>query len=151
VPPQIGLQIDGPAAQMDESTESTAEPGEADPAPLTRPAPAPTASPAPDYFSPLLSQVPFWLVDPPEPALLQTRRKGGRAVLTLGAGKSRRARRDLRVVHHGGPWKLVDPTCLTAAEPIIRDYYQVEAEDGRAYLVFWDRVADTWFLQGIFD
>ena len=55
------------------------------------------------------------------------------------------------VLRRGGPWKLVDPTCLTSGEPLTRDYYQVEAEDGRAYLIFWDRVSDSWFLQGIFD
>jgi hypothetical protein len=57
----------------------------------------------------------------------------------------------VRILRRGGPWKLVDPTCLVAGEPLIRDYYQLETEDGRAYLIFWDRVADTWFLQGIFD
>lgn len=96
-------------------------------------------------LSPFLPSPPFWLVDPPQPApLLPSRRKGGRSILKLG-------RQEVRVVRHGGPWKLVDPTRLTAAEPLHRDYYQVEAEDGRAYLVFWDRVSDSWFLQGIYD
>ncbi|MBI3971050.1 MAG: hypothetical protein HY332_07145 [Chloroflexi bacterium] len=60
-------------------------------------------------------------------------------------------KKGLRIVKFGGPWRLVDPTHLTTGEPLRRDYYHVETEDGRAYLVFWDRVADTWFLQGVFD
>jgi hypothetical protein len=46
---------------------------------------------------------------------------------------------------------MVDPTHLTSGAPLTRDYYQVEAEDGRVYLLFRDRTSDSWFLQGIFD
>lgn len=137
--PQITLQFDTPS--------HPATP----PQPIRRRQPVPKSSDPPlpgaepGVGGALLPSPPFWLVDPPEPApLLPARRRGGRSILKLG-------RREVRVVRHGGPWKLVDPTCLTAGEPLHRDYYQVEAEDGRAYLVFWDRVSDSWFLQGIFD
>ena len=82
--------------------------------------------------------------------MLPARQKGGRSRLALpGAGGGKAAGQ--RILKWGGPWKLVDPTALVAGEPLRRDYYQVETEDGRAYLVYWDRVADTWFLQGILD
>ena len=106
----------------------------------------------------LVGHVPLWLVDPPEPVrVLNPRQKGGRASLARAgaAGQpaqgAQRAKRGLRIVTHGGPWKLVDPTPLATGDPLQRDYYQVEAEDGRAYLIYWDRVSDSWFLQGIFD
>ena len=101
--------------------------------------------------SPLTIHPPFWLVDPPAPVLLlRPRREGGRPILSLATGKGR-SRRELRIVRRGGPWKLVDPTRLTSSEPLARDYYQVETDDGRAYLIFRDPTADAWFLQGIFD
>jgi hypothetical protein len=69
-----------------------------------------------------------------------------------GEGGLRNVKREgIRIVKFGGPWKLVDPTRLTTGEPVRRDYYQVETEDGRAYLVYWDRTLDAWFLQGEFD
>src|SRR5207247_525595 len=83
-----------------------------------------------------LAHTPLWLVDPPEPTLLlPSRRQGGRPTLTLGAGRARYYRRELRVLRRGGPWKLVDPTCLTSAEPLTRDYYQVEAVAAPAHLL----------------
>ena len=51
----------------------------------------------------------------------------------------------------GGPWKVADLSALTAGEPLRRDYYQIETEDGGAYLVYRDHVANGWFLQGVFD
>jgi hypothetical protein len=118
-------------------------------------------------------------VEPPEPVrVLPPRQKGGRPRLAraalgqpewgpadVGSAEADHSpiqnpkpkilngvpRRGLRIVKFGGPWKLVDPTGLAAGEPLRRDYYQLETEDGCAYLVYWDRVADAWFLQGIFD
>ena len=105
----------------------------------------------PNRAPPLSGHVPLWLVDPPEPVrVLRPRRKGGRPRLAQpGTGGGKGAGR--RILQWGGPWKLVDATALTTGEPLRRDYYQVETEDGHAYLVFWDRVADAWLLQGIFD
>ena len=103
-------------------------------------------SAASDSFAPLVAPPPFWLLDPPEPAAILTPRKGGRRVLSLPHRRTRS-----RIVQSGGPWKLVDPAALTDRSPLRRDYYQIETEDGRACLVFWDRDANAWFLQGVFD
>jgi hypothetical protein len=58
-------------------------------------------------------------------------------------------------VRWGGPWRVVDASVLAAVlatgRPLKRDYYQIELEDGGAYLIYWDRVSDDWFLQGVFD
>jgi nucleotidyltransferase/DNA polymerase involved in DNA repair len=131
----------------------------------------------PDLFSPLHSHPPLWLLHPPEPISILTPRKGGRPVLSrpavasgktsssqfyrspagVGAqhaappGEAKGRPSSSRIVHRGGPWKLVDPSALTTDEPVERDYYQIETEDGRACLVYWDRPANRWFLQGVFD
>ncbi|HEU5316757.1 MAG TPA: hypothetical protein VFX49_11645, partial [Chloroflexota bacterium] len=55
-----------------------------------------------------------------------------------------------RIVQFGGPWQVVDSRALAVQEPVRRDYYQVETEDGAAYLLFWDRAGDRWFIQGVF-
>jgi len=53
-------------------------------------------------------------------------------------------------VRHGGPWKVVESGALAERDPLQRDYYHVETEDGAAFLLFWDRVIDRWFIQGVF-
>ena len=94
-----------------------------------------------------MGHAPLWLVEHPEPVrVLESRRTGGRALFVRPP-----SRKELRIMKRGGPWKLVDPTRLTAGAPLRRDYYQIETEDSRAYLVYWDRGLDAWFLQGIFD
>jgi hypothetical protein len=98
----------------------------------------------------------MWLVEPPEPVSILTPRRGGRRVLvrrtpTRCPGQPvPKAPQQFRVVHFGGPWQVVDSRALAVHEPLRRDYYQVELEDGGAYLLFWDRVADRWFIQGVY-
>jgi hypothetical protein len=106
----------------------------------------------------LLEQVPLWLVEPPEGVgILSAKRRGERPYLvgwprpsapSPGAIATRRRR---RIVRWGGPWKVTDVSALTAEVPLRRDYYQIETEDGGAYLVYWDRRAGAWYLQGVFD
>ena len=109
--------------------------------------PRPLGERLPAGEAPLATQPPLWLVDPPQVVrVLPSKRKGGRPLLGLGArGRAR------RIVRWCGPWRLVDPSLLATQEPLRREYYQVETENGRVYLVFWDRGNDAWFLQGIFD
>lgn len=133
VEPAIGLQVD--------SLPGTAGPADA-PSTQMR-----WGDATPDEGAALQGHVPLWLVEPPEPVrVLDSRRKGGRALFARN-----RSRQELRILKRGGPWKLADPTQLTTGAPLRRDYYQIETEDSRAYLVYWDRVLDAWFLQGIFD
>ncbi len=104
-----------------------------------------------DVDASLLEQGPLWLVDPPQAVrVLQAKRKGERPRLS-GWSWPAGVPRERRIVRWGGPWKVTDPTALATGAPARRDYYQIETEDGGAYLVYWDRVADAWFLQGIFD
>ena len=98
----------------------------------------------------------MWLVEPPEPVAILTPRTGGRKVLvrrtpTRCPGQPpQRGPQEGRIVRTGGPWKVADTRALAVRDPLHRDYYQVELEDGGAYLIYWDRVADRWFLQGVF-
>jgi hypothetical protein len=123
-----------------------------------------------DSFAPLGGEPPLWLLDPPPPVGILTPRKHGRRVLSLpfiGATRSPATpgeqhsaafaaawaggARQLRITRYGGPWKLVDPATLTEREPLARDCYQLEVEEGRACLVYRDRITEAWFLQAIFD
>jgi hypothetical protein len=101
--------------------------------------------------TPLLGHLPLWLVEPPEPAsVLPPLRAGGRPRLAR-RGAPGGKRRGTPILRFGGPWKLVDPTALTEGEPLQRDYYHVETEDGSAYLVYRDRATNDWFIQGALD
>ena len=141
LPPELGLQL--------------APPGPRGPAGRLPP-PASAGPPGPedaeDVDAPLLEQAPLWLVDPPrEVQVVTTKRRGERPRLN-GWPRPRQSR---RIVRWGGPWRVVDASVLAAVlatgRPLKRDYYQIELEDGGAYLVYWDRVSDDWFLQGVFD
>lgn len=135
--PERAFQLIEPTVSLQLDTASSAHAASA---------PSGARSVPADSFAPLAAPPPFWLLDPPEPAAILTPRKGGRQVLSL---PRRRARS--RIVRKGGPWKLVDPCALTDRPPLRRDYYQLETEDGRACLVYWDRDANSWYLQGLFD
>ena len=101
-----------------------------------------------DEDAPLSGQAPLWLVDPPEPVrVLPGRQRGG----WLRLWRQMASEGPRRILRFGGPWKLVDPTALATGEPLRRDYYHVETEAGGAYLVYWECVADAWFVQGILD
>ncbi|HEX2324224.1 MAG TPA: hypothetical protein VHQ00_02435 [Chloroflexota bacterium] len=126
LPPELGLQLAPPGPPGPEDAE--------------------------DVDAPLLEQAPLWLVDPPrEVQVVTTKRRGERPRLN-GWPRPRQSR---RIVRWGGPWRVVDASVLAAVlatgRPLKRDYYQIELEDGGAYLVYWDRVSDDWFLQGVFD
>ncbi|MGI8424760.1 MAG: hypothetical protein ACR2NO_11740 [Chloroflexota bacterium] len=99
-----------------------------------------------DLAAPLSAPPPYWLLDPPESAAVLTPRKAGRRVLSLT-----RLRLRATIVRSGGPWKLVDPAALVEQPPLQRDYYHLETDDGRACLVYWDRTANAWYVQGLFD
>ncbi len=104
-----------------------------------------------DVDAPLLEQAPLWLVDPPqEVRVLQTKRKGERPRLS-GWPWPAGVPRERRIVRWGGPWKVTDPAFLATGAPARRDYYHIETEDGGAYLIYRDRVTETWYLQGVFD
>jgi nucleotidyltransferase/DNA polymerase involved in DNA repair len=111
---------------------------------------APTARPTPDppidRSNPLSVPPPYWLFLSPEPAAILRPRKNGRPVLSLP-----RLRWRATIVQRGGPWKLVDPAALTEEPPLQRDYYHVETEGGFTCLLYWDRVADAWYVQGVFE
>jgi hypothetical protein len=119
--PTISLQLDTPAAPR-------------------------TPDAAVDRAAPLSTPPPYWLLTSPEPAAILTPRKGGRRVLSLP-----RLRRQSTIVQSGGPWKLVDPAALVDQPPLQRDYYHLETDDGLRCLVYWDRVADAWYVQGLFE
>ena len=149
--PAIGLQL--------EPLSAAATPGHA--AHPTRSTPgAPHGHAASSTYtaaaSPLSDGLPMWLLDPPEPVAVLTPRKGGRRVLSRrqpapcpGQPAPRGPERH-RIVRHGGPWKIVESGALAERDPLQRDYYHVETEDGAAFLLFWDRVIDRWFIQGVF-
>ena len=101
-----------------------------------------------DRFAPLshFAQVPLTLLTPPEPVVILTPSKTARRVLSFPRRRLRQT-----IVHWGGPWKIVDSTSLVDRPPLVRDYYQLETEDGRAYLVYWDRVTNNWFAQGTYE
>ena len=100
----------------------------------------------PDRAAPLTTPPPYWLLTSPEPAAILTPRKGGRRVLSLP-----RLRRRATIVRSGGPWKLVDPAALVDHPPLQRDYYHLETDDGLTCLVYWDRAANAWYVQGVFE
>jgi hypothetical protein len=137
--PEIGLQLEAPGGTLAASGRE-----------------GPLAASRADDAAPLSSELPMWLIDPPESVAIRIPRKGGRRVLvrrtpTRCPGQpALRGPLEARIVRAGGPWKVVDTRALALRDPLHRDYYQVELEDGGAYLIFWDRVADRWFLQGVF-
>jgi hypothetical protein len=143
VEPQIGLQVDEPNARSARTSGAGAVTS------IRR-------APAVDAAAPVGDGLPMWLVDDPEPVAILTPRRGGRRVLVRRAPvpvpgqPPPRGPQHLRIVRFGGPWRLVDSSALTSQEPLQRDYYQVETEDGGAFLLYWDRAADQWFLQGLF-
>lgn len=120
---------------------------------------------------------PYWLVDPPRPVgvyrenpmptsfapgRIQGRQSGTTRLETGLFPSVPGAPASPRVIRTGGPWPVVDPTVLVESDPPRRDYFQVETDDRRVYLVY--RVlpdhshppekqasATTWFLQGIYD
>jgi hypothetical protein len=141
IEPAIGLQLEATAATPGSPT-------------LASPPPLPTLNA--DPAAPLNADLPMWLVDPPEPIAILTPRKNGRRLLVRrfptrcpGQPPLKAPIQD-RVVRFGGPWQVVDSRVLANQDPLLRDYYQVEMEGGAAYLLFWDRVADRWFIQGIY-
>ena len=51
------------------------------------------------------------------------------------------------VIHRqAGPWRLKHPTWHRNATT--RDYYQIEVENGAAFLCFYDHKSSCWYLQG---
>jgi hypothetical protein len=140
--PEKAFQLVGPAIGL----QLTSLPGTPDPAD------APSiqtrgGGTTPDKGAALMRHAPLWLVEPPEPVrVLDSRRTGGRALFVRNPSSQA-----VRIMKRGGPWRLVDRTQLTIGAPLRRYYYQIETEDSRAYVVYWDRVLDAWFLQGIFD
>ena len=53
------------------------------------------------------------------------------------------------LAQQSGPWRLHDTPWN--GDAIERDYYQMEAVTGAAFLLFHDRAAGQWFLQGVYD
>ena len=121
VDPAVALQLDAPTAKRTPDTTT-------------------------DRAAPLTTPPPYWLLTTPEPAAILTPRKGGRRVLSLP-----RLRRQATIVRSGGPWKLVDPAALVDQPPLQRDYYHLETDDGLTCLVYWDRVTNAWYVQGLFE
>lgn len=53
-----------------------------------------------------------------------------------------------RVNHHDGPWRLSGEWWQNDFD---RQYYQLQTDDQRRFLFFFDSLNDRWFLQGVFD
>ncbi len=120
---------------------------------------------------------PYWLVDPPRPVgvyrenpmptpfppgRIQGRQSGTTRLETGLFPSAPGTPASPRVIRTGGPWPVVDPTVLVESDPPRRDYFQVETDDRRVYLVYrvlpdhshppeTQASATTWFLQGIYD
>lgn len=84
---------------------------------------------------------PFWLLDPPQPMRV-TDLPPQRRVLRIEG-------EDHIVTMQAGPWRMHDrPWDDDRAE---RDYYQFQCRGGAAFLCFYDRAGETWYLQGRYD
>lgn len=81
---------------------------------------------------------PFLLHDPPEPIRVFHVHDGRHIMLLDGQGHV--------INRQAGPWRLNQPTWHRNATA--RDYYQIEAENGAAFLCFYDRKSNRWYLQG---
>ena len=80
------------------------------------------------------------LLQPPKPTDIVVR-NGQPSLLT--------ARRTFRPIERqSGPWKLSGGWWC---DDFDRFYYEIRTEDKQLYLVFYDRLASRWFLQGVFD
>ncbi len=80
------------------------------------------------------------LLQPPKPTDIVVK-NGQPSLLT--------ARRTFRPIERqSGPWKLSGGWWC---DDFDRFYYEIRTEDKQLYLVFYDRLASRWFLQGIFD
>jgi hypothetical protein len=63
-------------------------------------------------------------------------------------------KRSLTVTRQSGPWKLSGNWWYgssTTVLPFNRLYYEIDTEDNRAFLLYFDRALSSWFLQGVFD
>jgi protein ImuB len=90
-------------------------------------------APASSYLHP-----PFLFHNPPEPIRLLHVHDGRHLMLLDGQS---------HVIHRqAGPWRLHQPTWRRNATA--RDYYQIEAENGAAFLCFYDQKSNCWYLQG---
>lgn len=56
--------------------------------------------------------------------------------------------RQYRIIRHGGPWRLSGHWWRNAFE---RSYFEIETDDRRHLLLYYDRTLSRWFLQGIYD
>lgn len=52
------------------------------------------------------------------------------------------------VAYRKGPWEL---SGRWWAEDFDRRYFEVQTREGGRYLLYWDRPAAHWYLQGVFD
>ena len=171
------------AARLPEHADRWAQPKigvQAGIAPITaRAAPARAGTARTDHGGTSLPGMgaPYWLVDPPRPVgvyrenpmptpfpsgRVQGRQTGTTRLETGLFPSAPGAPASPRVIRTGGPWPVVDPTVLVESDPPRRDYFQVETDDRRVYLVYrvlpdhshppeTQASATTWFLQGIYD
>ncbi len=99
--------------------------------------------PTPDAEPPTGARVmqPFWLLDPPQPVRVADLPAQRRVLRIEGEGHV--------VATQAGPWRMHDgPWRDDRAQ---RDYYQFQCRDGSAFLCFYNRTDDAWYLQGRYD